>query len=233
VDIKIILDHESHLESDPGYIVAAFNLMMLGHLTELIDERMIFWIDGIGANIALRGKISGGLIKKRPGVEFLRALIPHLSAQTISILGDNPVGFQDYLHKSNVSIGKSMPLPQFDTNKMEALDFSELAETIIISLPSPKQEILAKYLNNLYKGHKRIYCFGGAIGMIDNPMLECPKLFRKLGLEWLYRLRHDTRRRLRRLMQQTGGLFKNISTIRNATITIFNNETLTSIDTIK
>ena len=68
---------------------------------------------------------------------------------------------------------------------------------IFITLPTPKQEQVAKYLKerNLYF---KIICIGGSINIASGEEKEVPKYLSKL--EFLWRLRYDTFRRISRLI---------------------------------
>ena len=70
---------------------------------------------------------------------------------------------------------------------------------IFLTLPTPKQEQIAKFISensNYYK----ILCIGGAINMLCGDEKPVPKILEK-NFEFLWRLRFDTRRRFRRLVK--------------------------------
>ena len=67
---------------------------------------------------------------------------------------------------------------------------------MFITLPTPKQEILAEYLKNKFKYFK-IICIGGSINIFTGEERQVPDFF--YNLEFLWRLRYETRRRLTRL----------------------------------
>ena len=73
-------------------------------------------------------------------------------------------------------------------------------ELIIITLPTPKQEIIAEHIarNNL---KFKIICAGASIAMLSGEEKIVPKFLEFFGLEFLWRLRKETRRRLIRLFQ--------------------------------
>jgi len=73
-------------------------------------------------------------------------------------------------------------------------------ELIILTLPTPKQEIIAEHIarNNL---KFKIICAGASIAMLSGEEKIVPKFLEYLGLEFLWRLRIETRRRLTRLFQ--------------------------------
>ena len=73
-------------------------------------------------------------------------------------------------------------------------------DLIILTLPTPKQEQFAELIstnNNFYK----VLCVGGAISMASGDETPVPEFLDNLGLEFLWRLRTDTFRRVFRLAQ--------------------------------
>ena len=72
--------------------------------------------------------------------------------------------------------------------------------TIILTLPTPKQELLANLIIKDYPDCN-ILCIGGSINMLSGYEQKAPNLFYKLNLEWLWRLRFDTTRRILRLIE--------------------------------
>ena len=71
---------------------------------------------------------------------------------------------------------------------------------LILTLPTPKQEIIGNII--LKRNPKlNIICIGGSINILSGYEAEAPEMFNRLNLEWLWRLRFDTKRRLKRLTQ--------------------------------
>jgi UDP-N-acetyl-D-mannosaminuronic acid transferase (WecB/TagA/CpsF family) len=73
-------------------------------------------------------------------------------------------------------------------------------DLIILTLPTPKQEQFAELIsanNNYYK----VLCVGGAISMLSGDEKPIPDFLENLGLEFIWRLRTDTYRRVIRLIQ--------------------------------
>jgi len=73
-------------------------------------------------------------------------------------------------------------------------------ELIILTLPTPKQEIVAEHIarHNL---KFKIICAGASVAMMSGEEKIVPKFLETLGLEFLWRLRIETKRRLIRLIQ--------------------------------
>ena len=76
-------------------------------------------------------------------------------------------------------------------------DFSN-SDLIIITLPTPKQELMSEMIKNYSKNYK-ILCVGGAVTMASGEEKQIPIFFDNYGLEFLWRLKTDTRRRIYRL----------------------------------
>ena len=68
----------------------------------------------------------------------------------------------------------------------------------LITLPTPKQEIIAEYLKNINKNF-HIICIGGGLRMASGEEKPPPKILENYGLETVWRLRNETFRRLKRL----------------------------------
>ena len=77
------------------------------------------------------------------------------------------------------------------------LDSIEENDIILITLPTPKQELLANIIRK--KPNTLIVCVGGGISIASGRIRECPEFLDKLGLESLWRLQTDTVRRIKRI----------------------------------
>jgi len=71
-------------------------------------------------------------------------------------------------------------------------------DLIICTLPTPKQEQLSELIVQNSKYFK-IICIGGAVAMASGEETPVPEILDKLNLEFLWRLRTDTKRRIFRL----------------------------------
>lgn len=75
---------------------------------------------------------------------------------------------------------------------------------IWVCIGNPKQEILA---NQLYKKYKAFYFnVGAAIDFVLERKKEAPSIFRKLGLEWFYRLITDFKHSKKKVLGSLIGL---------------------------
>jgi len=85
-----------------------------------------------------------------------------------------------------------------------------------MTLPTPRQEIIGSHI--LKKNSScNILCVGGAINMLSGYENRIPSYMNYLNLEWLWRLRFDTKRRLKRLIE-SGLIFAKISILNKNNI---------------
>ena len=70
---------------------------------------------------------------------------------------------------------------------------------ILITLPTPKQEYVAKFIIKKYQNTK-IICIGGGLSIASGHEKECPNFLRMIGLEWIWRLQYEPVRRLNRII---------------------------------
>jgi len=91
-----------------------------------------------------------------------------------------------------------MDLPYGGVDKIiQSLNVINLKNKLtFITLPTPKQEIIAEHLSKINKFYK-IICIGGSIAMVTGDEKPVPKLLYKF--EFLWRLQFDTKRRIKRL----------------------------------
>ena len=73
-------------------------------------------------------------------------------------------------------------------------------ELVLITLPTPKQELMAEYLSKNNKKFK-IICIGASLNLVSNFEKPVPKFLYKLNLEWFWRLKTDPKRRIIRIIQ--------------------------------
>ena len=71
---------------------------------------------------------------------------------------------------------------------------NDALKIVILAMGMPKQETLAWVLRRTTKGPALIVCGGAIIVFQEGRFKRAPFLFRKLGLEWLYRLALEPKR---------------------------------------
>ncbi len=185
-----------------GKIISALNLAYITYNFQhkFRSHNYLFWPDGIFANFYLKKK-------KIPGRKYFKKIINFLNNSkkynNIYILGNLPNVSKSWMSKKLKNKFKHIDLPYGDIQKIKRnifkLKFSSNS-LIILTLPTPKQEIIGNII--LKKNLKlNIICIGGSINILSGYEAEAPELFNNLNLEWLWRLRFDTKRRLIRLIQ--------------------------------
>ena len=218
-DIKFITNFNQVYDVDKRCVFAALNLMYLGNFNFLNHSSHVLWIDGVMGKLFLKHRLKILNLKKLPGSKFLAGIINSGNLKSVSVLGDCPAEFKDYLMKKDVVLGQCYALENFEIDRADLKIFGDLESSVIISLPSPKQEKLANALIEYNKDIQKIFCVGGAVHMIADPSLECPELLRNLNLEWLFRLKTDPLRRSKRLITQIIGVFFNYRYLRKLNFT--------------
>ena len=194
-NFKIIKSLKS-LNLKKNFILSALNLAFLGGYSKgdiSIYDEMINWPDGVFA------KFLNKKLKKIPGRDIVKKISIPKYIKKITVIGNLTKKSEFFLKKTyNREINKvALPfgnLKKITKNLNYVISKNEL---IFVTLPTPKQEQIAKYLKekNLYY---KIICIGGSINIASGEEKEVPKYMSKL--EFLWRLRYDTFRRINRLI---------------------------------
>lgn len=159
----------------------------------LIDKKTIIVPDGIG--IVKAGKIFGYEIKERiPGIDIAEKLLEYSSElkKTVYLYGSK----QEVLEKM-----KKMIIEKYSNLVLVGMkngygnnrdkDFEEIEklkpDVILVALGMKYQEMLI--YKNLAKFEKGIFVgVGGSFDVLSGSKKRAPEIFRKLNLEWLYRI---------------------------------------------
>ena len=191
--LKKKLDDLNFKES---FVYSAMNLAFLGSYSkgEIIKKNyLINWPDG------LFSKKVCDLNFKIPGRQIVKSLkIPKIIKKitVIGNLSDNSKLFLEKLYKIKI---KNINLPYGDIKFIvKNFKYKTLKdELIFITLPTPKQELIANYIADKNKKFK-IICIGGSIAIAAGDEKQVPNFL--YSLEFLWRLRYETRRRIARLL---------------------------------
>lgn len=202
-----------------GFILSAMNLAFLGFYTNgsiKSSPHMINWPDGVFS------KLFGRYIEKIPGRDVLNKLILPKKIKKIVVLGN--------LHKKSELFLKkkfSLPIAHFlldygsSYEIFNSLKYKASANDLIfITLPTPKQEEIANLIvaNNTFA---KIVCIGGSVAIASGVEKKVPDWL--VNIEFLWRLRYETLRRTKRLIQSFYFFFKGnylTSKIKNMDIEI-------------
>lgn len=196
--IKLIKNIED-IPFNDSFIMIALNLAFIGFLKSKdlkIFKNTYLWADGIFAK-----RFYNQPIEKISGRKLIQKLTIPQTKDTIHVIGNLTANSTEYLKKRfNLEI-RHTPMP---FSNIEALKkklpkiFSN--EVIFLTLPTPKQEIIANELACFNKNYT-IFCIGGALNMLSGDEPEPPGGIIENNFEFLWRLRFDTKRRIIRLFK--------------------------------
>jgi glycosyltransferase involved in cell wall biosynthesis len=188
----------SNIRLDSNFILSAMNLAFLGSYFQnqiKFNPDLIHWPDGIFS------KTLGSEIKKIPGRKLLIDLKLKNHIKRIIVLGNLTFKGRQFL----VSVYKKKIVHEkliygSPREIYERIKYKKFLKTdlVFLTLPTPKQEVVANLLSEKNKFFK-IICIGGSIAIASGEEKEVPKIF--LNFEWVWRLRYETRRRMLRLLQ--------------------------------
>jgi glycosyltransferase involved in cell wall biosynthesis len=201
-----------------NFILSGLNLAYLGFLgvNKLkIKTEVYHWPDGIFSKILFKDNI-----KKISGRSLLLNLeIPDF-INRIYVLGNLSNFSRNFLEIKLKKTIIHIQLPYGSLEEIYAACPKNLREEdlIICTLPTPKQEYLAELISKKEKYYK-ILCVGGAVSMASGEEMPAPQFIDNLGLEFLWRLKSETFRRIKRLLITSiyflyGKLNKRYSSIR-------------------
>lgn len=206
---------------ESGLVLSALNLFMLGflrHNPEFPNEA-VFWCDGLMGELYM--KLKGCSIKRIRGVELLKAVLLANKGRSACVLGSCSDSARKALAQCGVEVAQHYSL---DSLNLDDFDFSLISlssDFVLVTLPSPKQELLSlKLAKQPTNSNKHFYCIGGALNMLSHPELDCPRFLQLLGLEFIFRLKTDTLRRISRLIQSFLGALRNISSLANYAVIV-------------
>ncbi len=159
--------------------------------TQILHEAELVIPDGVGIKIALM--LKGINAQRIPGVDFAKRLLEECAKKSypVAIVGSK----EEVITKAVQNLQNTIPNLNiayyhngyFDNNDeiYEKLNQSG-AKLILAALGSPKQEFF------IYNAKKILHpCLmigiGGSLDVWSGAVKRAPKIFQKLGLEWLYR----------------------------------------------
>lgn len=191
-----LLKNFNTLLKQKSFILSALNLSFLSYFYQkkiLNKKFLILWPDGLFAKFLLKKKI--------PGWYLISKINISKSIKKIIVLGNLNIKEKKFLQKRFKILVEHKPLPNDKINILINKIPKKLTEKnlYIITLPTPKQEFLAFSMFNRNKKLK-IICIGGGLAIASGSVKKCPKIMYKLNLEFLWRLRTDTFRRIIRLL---------------------------------
>jgi len=194
-DFSIIKNiHELNFKKN--FILSAMNLAFLGSYIKGDLKKstvMINWPDGYFS------KIFDINLKKIPGRDLIRKLKLPNDIKKIIVFGNLSKKSSAYLNKTyNLPIENRVLGYGEIKNIVKNVNLSiQKDQLVFITLPTPKQEIFAHFLSLKNKSFK-IICIGGSIAIASGEEKVVPNYISYL--EFLWRLRYETFRRIKRLL---------------------------------
>jgi len=195
----LILKHSKNIFKYENFIYSAMNLAFLGsYIKGYIQKHpdQINWPDGFFS------KFFGIYLKKKPGRSILKEMLITIKKNNLNliVLGNLEDISKNYLEKK---IDKSvthygLPYGDFNFIKKKIKNKFKKNDICFITLPTPKQEMIAYHLAKINKFYK-IVCIGASVNMLTGVEKPVPKIIN--SFEFLWRLRYEPKRRLFRLFQ--------------------------------
>jgi glycosyltransferase involved in cell wall biosynthesis len=206
----IITKNMNYLNNTNKFIYSALNLAFLGFLNKIeVSRNFILWPDGIGS------KFINYKLKKTPGRDLVKPLLNEIEYSSLLVIGNFNTKTDLYLKKFTKKI-RYFKIP-FGNIKLILKSIDNLKinqkELIFLNIPTPKQEILACYIFKK-NPNSRIVCIGGGLNMASGLEKKVPEIIDKMGIEFIWRLKNDTARRVSRLLLSFFGLLYNYRLIK-------------------
>jgi len=192
-------DFEQALEyaQDNGGQVVTINPEMIlaaqksSEFSQIINDAELVIPDGIGVQIGLQ--ILGHKVKRIPGIEFGYSLLEKYSiaGKRVALVGAKP----EVIALAVKNLKDKMPnlnIVYFhdgyfsDDNEIIKGLVESSADLILIALGSPKQEFFISKLKS-HMPKSLMVGLGGSFDVWAGVVKRAPKIYQKLGLEWLYR----------------------------------------------
>lgn len=196
--IKLI-KNTSQIPFDRNFSLSGLNLAFLGYINSGIiklHSHLINWPDGI-----FKTRFYGFNVPKVSGLNLLKNLEIPDTIENVYVLGVLTARSKEFLSKKILNsklIHIDLPHDKVENiYKFCPKNFTN-KDLIICTLPTPKQEQLSELIIKNNKFFK-IICLGGAIAMASGEEKRVPEILDRLNLEFLWRLRTDTKRRIFRL----------------------------------
>lgn len=180
-----------------NYVLIALNLAFLAFFFQKkikLNENNYLWSDGIFAKLFVDSI-------KIPGSQLLNELNLPKNIKRILVIGNLDYKSKIFLQKRFKIKIDHIKVPKIKEKNLRKFAVSLTKNTLcLITLPTPKQEILSYLIAKKNKFYK-IICIGGGLQIASGYIKKCPKILYNLGLEFLWRFRTDPIRRIIRLFK--------------------------------
>ena len=160
---------------------------------EVSPARTLYhWPDGIWAKKHIN-------VEKLPGRKLIHQIKLNNKIKKILVLGNLSENSSKFLKKKFKLKITNQELPFGNIEIIKKTKIKITKNTLVfITLPTPKQEKLADYLSKINDDYK-IICIGASIAIASGDEKEVPELLK--NYEFLWRLKSDTFRRLKRIIE--------------------------------
>lgn len=165
---------------------------------DIIKKAELVVADGIGVEIGL--KILGYSVKRIAGIDLGKALIEKFTAsgKSVAMIGAKP-GVVDSavvnLSKEYQNLNVVYSHDGYFDNDVDIIEsvISANPDLILVALGSPKQEF---FIHNIKEKlpNSTLIGLGGSFDVWAGVVERAPKIYQKLGLEWLYRTLKEPKR---------------------------------------
>lgn len=165
---------------------------------DIIKKAELVVADGIGVEIGL--KILGYSVKRIAGIDLGKALIEKFTAsgKSVAMIGAKP-GVVDSavvnLSKEYQNLNVVYSHDGYFDNDEDIIEsvISANPDLILVALGSPKQEF---FIHNIKEKlpNSTLIGLGGSFDVWAGVVERAPKIYQKLGLEWLYRTIKEPKR---------------------------------------
>ena len=192
-----IINNINYIFKINNFILSAMNLAFIGSFIKGDIKKninLIHWADGYFS------KMIDFNIKKIPGRLLLKKIRVSPDIKEILIFGNLSKKSLDTLKKlyKKKIIHRQLGYGKNTSSLLKKVNCTiKKKQLVFLTLPTPKQEIVAEYLSKVNK-HYKIICIGGSIAMLSGEEMPVPKFLSYF--EFIWRLRYETYRRLKRLI---------------------------------
>ena len=186
-------------KKENGFILSGLNLAFIGFIDEIEPDRSFrLWPDGIFS------KLFVNKITKFAGRKILSKLKTWCDKEVV-LVGNLNKKAEHFFKQNKIKIKKYVELPVGSIDIIKKVirknSFKKLRKNmpVIITLPTPKQEIIAKEIF-AQNSNLNILCLGGALNIVSGHEMPVPSIIEKAGMEFFWRLKTDPIRRSIRLI---------------------------------
>ncbi|MDR0446806.1 MAG: WecB/TagA/CpsF family glycosyltransferase [Oscillospiraceae bacterium] len=168
-------------------------------LREAVLAAALVLPDGVGITLAAR-ILGRPLAERTPGIDVAELVLERLAkiGGSVYLLGAKPgvaerAGARLCEKYSGLILAGARDGYFTDDAAVIADINAASPELLLVCLGSPKQELWA-YDNRAALKTRLMACLGGSLDVFAGDVRRAPPVFRRLGLEWLYRLAREPRR---------------------------------------